>query len=392
MPPDKPPDIGNWIASCVAMWSNTLARDECVSLIVSEFDPEDIREASIVINEYEALLAVKDVKKIIVHREGISKVLGERLFEKVYELKNKDVTFYVPCDELSRFKGIRKAGAEAEGPAAISSRMNMLETKQDAMMAMIREIKDQRQNPVVTVSGPATSFADMVGSGGARPKTGAPGGAPGGAHGGAGGALAPPPPRLPRNGRSQSQNSQESRDSSVNKRRRTDVEEEEKNDGYQRVDRQKKNRKSKVTQGSSKVELANANVALRPCDFFIGNTGAECDSDTIKEVLIEVARRMPDTDEHKLDSDLEILEVELLTKHKDPRSKNWRVRVPQKYRDHMYRAEAIPSGWNSRKYYFPRAPKKDSPDENKAANEAQLNIVKAATEQSLPPGAHYVPQ
>ena len=101
---------------------------------------------------------------------------------------------------------------------------------------------------------------------------------------------------------------------------------------------------------------------------------------------------MPDTDEHKLDSDLEILEVELLTKHKDPRSKNWRVRVPQKYRDHMYRAEAIPSGWNSRKYYFPRAPKKDSPDENKAANEAQLNIVKAATEQSLPPGAHYVPQ
>ena len=58
----------------------------------------------------------------------------------------------------------------------------------------------------------------------------------------------------------------------------------------------------------------------------------------------------------------------------------------------MYRAEAIPSGWNSRKYYFPRAPKKDSPDENKAANEAQLNIVKAATEQSLPPGAHYVPQ
>ena len=39
---EKPPDIGNWIASCVAMWSNTLARDECVSLIVSEFDPEDI--------------------------------------------------------------------------------------------------------------------------------------------------------------------------------------------------------------------------------------------------------------------------------------------------------------------------------------------------------------
>merc|ERR1711994_1112105 len=125
------------------MWSNTLARDECVSLIVSEFEPDDIREASIVINEYEALLAVKDVKKIIVHREGISKVLGERLFEKVYELKNKDVTFYVPCDELSRFKGIRKAGAEAEGPAAISARMNSLEIKQDAMMAMIREIKDQ---------------------------------------------------------------------------------------------------------------------------------------------------------------------------------------------------------------------------------------------------------
>ena len=61
----------------------------------------------------------------------------------------------------------------------------------------------------------------------------------------------------------------------------------------------------------------------------------------------------------KLEEPLEILEVECLTKPRDDGrknwTKNWRVRVSNKFRAHMLRAEAYPVGWSSRRYFPARA-------------------------------------
>ena len=64
------------------------------------------------------------------------------------------------------------------------------------------------------------------------------------------------------------------------------------------------------------------------------------------------------TGEHKLEEPLQILEVECLTKPREDGSrvwtKTWRVQVPDKFREHMLRPEAYPTGWNTRKYFPPR--------------------------------------
>ena len=61
----------------------------------------------------------------------------------------------------------------------------------------------------------------------------------------------------------------------------------------------------------------------------------------------------------KVAEPLEILEVQCLTKPRSDGSriwtKNWRVRVSNKFRVHMLRPEAYPAGWSSRRYFPARA-------------------------------------
>ena len=67
------------------------------------------------------------------------------------------------------------------------------------------------------------------------------------------------------------------------------------------------------------------------------------------------------SEELKLTEPLEILEVQCLTKPRDDGSKiwsrNWRVRVANKFRGHVLRPEAYPVGWSSRRYFPARAPR-----------------------------------
>ena len=71
-------------------------------------------------------------------------------------------------------------------------------------------------------------------------------------------------------------------------------------------------------------------------------TGGE---ELIKEVLIDVSRQMPEN--MKLDTDLKIEVVECLTKPRErvpfnPWSKSWRIRVENRFKEHILRPEAIP--------------------------------------------------
>ena len=66
-------------------------------------------------------------------------------------------------------------------------------------------------------------------------------------------------------------------------------------------------------------------------------------------------------EELKLSEPLEILEVECLTKPRDDGrklwTKNWRVQVSNRFREHMLKPEAYPVGWSSRRYFPARAPR-----------------------------------
>ena len=81
-------------------------------------------------------------------------------------------------------------------------------------------------------------------------------------------------------------------------------------------------------------------------------------------------------EELKLAEELEILDVECLTKSRNDgypiRTKSWRVRVPHKFRNHMMRVEAYPMGWSSRRYFPPRAPRPSVPALNPL--EKRLNL------------------
>ena len=99
---------------------------------------------------------------------------------------------------------------------------------------------------------------------------------------------------------------------------------------------------------------------------------------------------------------LEVEVVECLTKEKEgykPWCKNWRVRVPQKHKQHMMRPEALPEGWTSRRFYPARAPRPPPPPAHGLPTAAQVAVVTAATAAAgqpaagqhghLPPGANY---
>ena len=77
----------------------------------------------------------------------------------------------------------------------------------------------------------------------------------------------------------------------------------------------------------------------------------------IRSVLVKIAESL--TGDLTLSEPLEILQIECLTKPRtDGRTnwcKNWRVQLPNKFRQHMLRAEAYPAGWASRRFFPARA-------------------------------------
>ena len=116
-----------------------------------------------------------------------------------------------------------------------------------------------------------------------------------------------------------------------------------------------------VQHGTAKVNVVGGEAA--PFNIVIGNTHPDSTEEIIKNVLIKVAESMEG--EHKLEEKLHILEAECLTKpREDGRriwSKTWRIQVPDRFKSHMMKLEAVPSGWTSRKYFPPRDPRPPVP-------------------------------
>ena len=95
-----------------------------------------------------------------------------------------------------------------------------------------------------------------------------------------------------------------------------------------------------------------------PYEVWIGNTHPDSTPDIIKEVLTELGKKTEG--DPVLTEDLQVLECECLTKARTdgskPYTKQWRVKVSSRFRQHMMRPEAFQVGWSTRRY-FPTRPK-----------------------------------
>ena len=98
--------------------------------------------------------------------------------------------------------------------------------------------------------------------------------------------------------------------------------------------------RKKVQYGTSQVKVTGGEAA--PYDVFVRNTHPDTTENIVKEVLAQVSLNIPE--EMKLEEPLSILEVECLTKPRtDGRkswTKNWRVQVSNRFREHILRPEA----------------------------------------------------
>ena len=104
-------------------------------------------------------------------------------------------------------------------------------------------------------------------------------------------------------------------------------------------------RKTEV--GTSSVDLSQIGAAAQagPIQYYIGNTTGRAEKEDINEVLMKCAENL---DPHKT---FEVLDIELLTKVENPRSKCWKVVVPYHCREIMEKPEMFPPGWRHRRFY-----------------------------------------
>ena len=377
----KPPDIGHWLVATIAMWSDSSVKQDCIEMLVKTVKYDDLEDARSVISGHQEKFPIMKIPAV---QSGEAVTLATRLFDKIVDLKNMEVGLFVPFTQLHLVPGVKKTGGSAESEAAISARMSRVELQQESILDMLKDIKNQNQR---AVQQPAPALQ----------VNGAPA---------AGSSFGPALERT----RAQQQHGDRSRSNSTSKRLRMEMEGGASgtapgatgggggnNDGNSYRDVTRRRRPRQGVQGTSKVVIKEA-AAIAPVEFHIGNTHVDSDADTVKRVLKLVASALPA--EMALDGELEVEVVECLTKEKEgykPWCKNWRVRVPQKHKQHMMRPEALPEGWTSRRFFPARPPRPPPPPAHGLPTAAQVAVVTAAAAGQpaagqpghLPPGANY---
>ena len=252
---------------------------------------------------------------------------------------------------LSKVPGVVKDSVKAE--PAVSARLDNIEKMVESLSRGFAEIKSDKINqwPALQVNGVAALAPSQPGHG-----QGGHLGEGQGAHRGAVGR------------RGSVGYGAASREKSPSVKRSADAAQLENSDRSgsqpaetpwsQVVNRNQGRRQRPVQYGTAQVKIAGGEA--RPFDVVVGNTNPASTEDIIKEVLIEVAKSVPEK------VDLNILEVECLTKQRDDGRRIWtktfRVQVPNKFKEHMMCPEAYPDGWTSRKYFPPRAPRPPVPE------------------------------
>ena len=129
--------------------------------------------------------------------------------------------------------------------------------------------------------------------------------------------------------------------------------------------------------GKAKVEIAGREAA--PYEVFIGNTHPESTEDKISVVLVKYSEQF--SGEEKLETPLQILKVTCLSKPNpsgEPlRTKWWKIKVANKFREQMLKDEAYPYGWSHR-MFFPNKTEHTVPGVDTAPKRQHLQAEAAA--------------
>ena len=152
--------------------------------------------------------------------------------------------------------------------------------------------------------------------------------------------------------------------------------------GFQLAKGRRRKQPRKVQYGTGNSTMGGEGGEAAPYEVWIGNTHPESSEEIIREVLVELGRRSKgDT---SLAEDLQVQECECLTKARTdgskPYTKQWRVKVPNRFREHMKKPEAYQVGWSSRRYFPARA---KVPDLHLATGVGRVEEVAPAAPASL---------
>ena len=380
MPPDS---VGSWTLATVAMWCDQCPGDSgCFELMGDKIEFDVLWSNGVEkINECykdEVIFFGKRIAKP--HHRTVTRDFAKEVAGAVEALRDAGWKFYVPAEDLHLLPGITMTSKAAANDTAVATRIANLERSDAAILDTLRKMEGQltslasRQapsTPALQVNGNPANFGQALDR--SRSRDGGNGAIPKKNHRGE------PSPKRKREAEAAGAEAA--------------GEEDKKDDYVTVVKKPKQKQKPKVTFGKSKAAIT-AVAAVKPVDFFIAGTSTDCTEDMVKEVLVEVARTMPEGME--LGCELEIESVTLVSRLREGQeklySKSWKVTVKEKFRTHMMRAESLPEGWHSRRFYPPRAPRQPPAG---GALKSQLEILKKAEAAGGPrPGlgeAGYVP-
>ena len=117
------------------------------------------------------------------------------------------------------------------------------------------------------------------------------------------------------------------------------------------VSRRRHKNKSKLNAGTAEVD--NFMDLAGPADYWIGNTNPTTTPDAIKTVLTKCAEALGI-------ENFSVKEVKCLTKDINPRSKSWKVSVPNCFRETMTNPAMFCRGWTHRVFTHRPSRKADS--------------------------------
>ena len=344
----KPPDMDNWHLAVINMWMNAGVID-VPAMIVKHFDHRDLEDSVVnslndnILTNYQKSDKEFNYLHVVRPQSGVFSDLAQNIVTSIKRLKEKNLMpkLKVSSDDLHRLPGITKTGVEAVSGDAVVARLESLEQQNADLLQLIHSMKDTQQ----VVSQQLQQLQQLAN------KTVVPTSTPTN-----GATLSVPPASF--GGVRTRTNVNKSRSVSPSVKRPLEDSESNKEKWNEVV---KRKRKPAATKGSSSVNIlgSGSDKIFAHYDVYIANTHPESTDKIIEEVLTEIANNMPEG--LKLNEKLKILEIECQSKQTPGvklYSKSWRVRVENKFKEHMCRPEAIPAGWTSRKFYPKREPRK----------------------------------
>ena len=319
---EAPDVVDNAVLGLAMMWADKTPNPE--RLLEKHFDCKEVHDAAMILWE-----KTKLGKKPVKHQQNdkLEKTAKELMvvIKKMKDLKDDKVRIMVSPDSLAMVSFMESTWGDGD-EASTAARLLNLERQMNEMRVELAKGINMMSNP------PPKQYAEVVARSGRQNKV-----------------VTKPVPTV----RVQLPHAEVQHEESEVDTEQVQVSEED----YQIV-RKKRKAPRKVQYGTGQASSGGAGAEAAPYEVWIGNTHPDSTKEIIAEVLMELGKKVDG--DNVLMEDLQVLECECLTKPRTdgrkPYTKQWRVQVANRFREHMKRPEAFQVGWSSRRY-FPARPR-----------------------------------